>query len=510
MATETELKLSARPEDLPAVERVLEAMTQPAARGGAHLASTYYDTPERSLIRHGIVLRVRESAGGFVQTVKSAPNGAGNGLARGEWEDAIGGPAPDPTAPQSGRLFATMPADGLAPLFRTEVDRRTFDLAPGPATRIEAAIDTGALVGAPSDRTEPISEVELELKEGKPAALYDVALHLLETAPLRLALDSKAERGYRLVEGGRHPPEVVRAPPIALDPTLSGNEALQRIGRACLDHLMRNEPAALAGEPDGIHQMRVAVRRLRAILSAFGKFLPVEQRRWASQQLRWLADALGDARNLDAFRSTVLGAAPKKLAAAGRLADLAQGVEQRRRLAYERATEAIQSRRYTGALLRILQWFDAMAWRSGDGPDPLAQPIAHIAPRVLDHRKRAVKKRSKRFARQSPAQRHELRIALKKLRYATELLGGLYPPETTAAFVGRLKRLQDDLGAANDVRVGHDIVADLTVSSAVDSVGGDLLAWHEARLTKREPELREHLRRLKSEQRFWRDRPANE
>ena len=115
---------------------------------------------------------------------------------------------------------------------------------------------------------EPLSEIELELKSGEPAAIYDVALRLLDVAPLRLETRSKAERGYALVtpDGGR--PPTVHVKPVILDAVMTVEGMLQSIGRSCLAHLLRNEPAALADQPEGIHQMRVAVRRLRSVLSA--------------------------------------------------------------------------------------------------------------------------------------------------------------------------------------------------------------------------------------------------
>src|SRR6185437_1757555 len=97
-----------------------------------------------------------------------------------------------------------------------------------------------------------------------PAALYDVALKLVEVAPLRLALRSKAERGYRLAAGEVSAPKAVHAAPLDLDGQMSGEEALRRVGHACVAQLLGNEAAALAGQPEGIHQMRVAVRRFRA------------------------------------------------------------------------------------------------------------------------------------------------------------------------------------------------------------------------------------------------------
>src|SRR5689334_7236173 len=94
-----------------------------------------------------------------------------------------------------------------------------------------------------------------------------------------------------------------------LDHSQSGEAVLQSAGRACLAHLRRYEAAACAGDAEGIHQLRVAVHRLRAILSAFSAFIPADARRQASGQLHWFADALGEARNLDVFATEILGPA---------------------------------------------------------------------------------------------------------------------------------------------------------------------------------------------------------
>jgi triphosphatase len=172
------------------------------AKGSAgrrlQLVSTYYDTVDRALRRRGLVLRVRERDGRFVQTVKSDNAEASGPLARGEWEDAIPGPQPSPQAPESGQFLPSELAERLVPLFQTEVKRQAIDLSPQPDTRIEAAIDRGQIRAPGRQGRERISEVELELKSGVASALYDVALDLLAVAPVRLELRSKAERGYRL------------------------------------------------------------------------------------------------------------------------------------------------------------------------------------------------------------------------------------------------------------------------------------------------------------------------
>jgi inorganic triphosphatase YgiF len=509
IATETELKLAARPRDLPALVRLLEAK---AAGGGApsrprQLISTYYDTPGCELRRQGLALRVRQRNGHFIQGVKSDPQFAGIGLPRGEWEDEIAGGEPDPQAPQSGRLLDAALGDRLVPLFRTEIGRRTLDLSPAPETQIAAAIDRGRIYALARDAGEAVSEVELELKGGDAAALYDVALDLLAVASVRLERRTKAERGYDLAAGAAPAVAAAHAEPVALDPGLSGDEALRRIGLSCIDQIMRNEAAVCASLPEGIHQMRVGVRRLRAVLSAFARLLPAEERRAVSDEARWLADALGAARNLDVFGKFVVGAAPPNVGQPAGRAALVAAVAQRRETAYAQAVRVVRSRRYTALLLHLLRWFGSCGWRSATVARALDQPIGNLSGAVLDRRLRAVKRRSKGFAGQSARQRHRLRIALKKLRYATEVLAELYPAKACEGFGTRLKRLQDDLGDANDVRVGRDIVADLAGrserSAAIADAGNALLEWHERRLAERERKLKKHFDRLLDAEPFW-------
>jgi inorganic triphosphatase YgiF len=508
IAIETELKLAARSGDLPAVRRALEAMASgpgnPFRASRARLVSTYYDTPDHALARRGSSLRVRRKGRHFVQTVKAAGSPAEGGLSRGEWEDRVADENPDPQAPQTGPFLSPDIAAQLRPLFRTEVSRLTIPLAPEPETRIEAAIDRGQIRNG-SETPEPISEVELELKSGDSTALYDVALKLLHVAPLRLERRSKAERGYRLAAHEQGPAKAVHAEALDLSGGLTGEAVLRRAGRACLDHMLRNEAAALAGDVEGIHQMRVAVRRLRAVLSTFAPLLPKKQRRWAAGELCGFADALGEARNLDVFTATLLPPARVALPLASEFDRLALAAEKRRRAARGSVIRAVSSTRYTEAVLALLRWLECDDWCSGD--TPLHQPIEIIAPALLDRCRAKAEKRSKSFARQSPEKRHRLRIALKQLRYTAELFACLYDPAETKQFIQRLKRLQDDLGDANDVRVGHDIVAVLTApgrrATGIAHAGRRMLDWHKRRLAKNEPNLAKHLDEMLAAKPFW-------
>jgi triphosphatase len=491
---------------LPVLRRALGKLAAGRKPLRAKLISTYYETDDRALRRKGLSLRVRERDGQFVQTVKALGDKAGT-LSRGEWEDVISAADPDLDAPETGRFLEPEIVKRLKPVFRTEVRRDLVELCPAPGTRIEAAIDRGEIIAPNQKRPLPISEVELELKSGEVSALYDVAQQLMTTAPLRIDPRSKADRGYAFVSGRARKGMPARAQPLELDPKLSAAEAFERIGHHCLDQIMRNEAAALSGDPDGIHQMRVGIRRLRAAISAFRKMLPEDQRRWASEELRWLADILGDARNLDVFKSAVINPARRAVPDKRDLHLLTEAVRTQRDAAYFGIEGAIHSARYSMLTLRLLRWFDGRRGQDTRGTQELQRPIGETAPAMLDRYRRSVERRSRDFANQSPSDRHELRIALKKMRYTAELFAGLYPPRAVVEFTQRLKRLQDGLGAANDVHIGEALLQELGKSAPkgaeIVTSGRHILEWHKHRLIKGDKKIREDLRLLLQTKPFW-------
>jgi triphosphatase len=503
IATETELKLAAPASDMPKLRRALRDLAPGSACSRSFLTTTYYDTDDRALRRRGLSLRVREAAGRFVQTVKADGTDV---LTRGEWEDEIAGAEPDLGAPHSGGRLPKEIAGALRPLFATAVTRTRIALAPSPSLCIEAAIDEGEIRGIGNAAAAPISEIELELKRGEPGALFDTALALLAAAPLHIETRSKSERGYAAIAGDTAPARPVRAAPVGLDPAMTVEAALQLIGRACLAHLLHNQAAALAGDPEGVHQMRVASRRLRSLIASLDKRLPASGQRWVSGELKRLDEILGPARNLDAFAGDLLPPARAAMPGAPALDRLAAVLGAARRSAGERIEELILSPRYTETMLRLLQWFETRGWRDEEASARRSGPIGDVAPRLLARCLERVRKRSKGFRRADAKRRHKLRIALKELRYTSELLGSLFDRQDVRSLGRRLKALQDSLGYANDVRVGREFVGELgaqTADAALAAAGERVLAWHEHRVWAAERKMRKRLRRLRRTAPFW-------
>lgn len=511
--SEIELKLSSLPEHLEKVRQTLESMEQVSQPTAATLDAVYYDTEDLKLHQQGLSLRVREEDGRQVQTLKSHDHGNADILVRDEWEDVITNPGPDFSAPECGpRLVDVVLPGELRPLFKTVVRRTRFELEPRPSTRVEVSLDEGEIRGASDDSSEPICEIELELMSGDPAALYDLGLKLLDTAPLRIETRSKATRGYKLISanGAREP--AVHARGVPLDGSMTVESALQGIGRSCIAHLLCNEPAALAGTGEGIHQMRVAARRLRAALSALKPMIPTAQYRWVLEELKWLAGMLGPARNWDVFAANLLQPVAQALPVEPELQRLANVAEQRRRAAYEQVEEAIRSQRYTATMLQLAQWFEARRWRDQPASEQAAllfAPIGEVAPGLIERSWRRTRKRSRHFNQLTQEQRHRLRIALKRLRYTIDFLRDLFDHSEVKALEKRLKPLQENLGHLNDVHTAHTLTEEVSShvnegGSEISRAGGIVLGWHDRGLVDREPRLRKDVKRLRRGKPFWR------
>ncbi len=509
--TEIELKLAVDPVDLPALTRAVLALGVGCAKGPRRLVSTYFDTPDFALQRAAMVLRVREQDGGFVQTIKTADPDSANLFGRGEWEHEVAGNRPELDGVAGGVHPPVQSGTELRAIFVTDVERTAVDIKPEPGAIVEAAIDRGSIRTPGGEQSEPVNELELELKMGAPSSLYGIALKLLKSAPLRLDLRSKSERGFHLIGKASEPVVAHAGKPLVLTAEMTVETALQQVGLACLKDLLRAEPAALAGHSEGVHQMRVSMRRLRSMLSAVKGMIPEEERRRVLDDIKQLTRTLGPARNLDVFVNELVPPAQEDLPKLAGWDALAGAAERARSAAYRDIADDIAAPGHTAGLLRLLQWFEAKGWyKAPSGGSAAGRTIAlgAVAPELIERRRRRVEKRRRGFRRQSPQERHRLRIAVKKWRYALELFVGLYDQRETQRLLKRLKRVQDQLGHANDVHTTYRLILELgrdaSDSQPLAGASAALLAWHERRLARRDDCLRRNVRRLDKTPRFWR------
>ena len=466
MPQEVELKLVVDARDVPKLRKsaVLRDLTLEHT-GRRSLVSFYYDTPSFSLARKGIMLRVRKIGRDRVQTVKL--NAAATSVfRRTELECPVGGNRPDLTqiADPDVRQLIQKRCRGhdLARIFATNVEREAWLLRLGQS-QIECAIDRGEI--ATGRKRAPICEIELELKSGQPARLYQLARRLNAVVPLRIETRSKEARGYDLVAHAKR--GAPKAEDIRVDPAMSVRECLAAIALPCVAHLLAAANfAEKRRDPEGIHQLRVAIRRMRAAFSIFQNAAPDDYRPRLVVELRMLEQKLGTARDWDVLIEETIAAMPSSLRRQRSTQHLVRIAQDKRAEGDSSAHASLRDPRYTAILLQLASWVDsefgskvpppqAEKWR----PEILAAPAPRFAAEVMRSGDAKARKFGRRVRKLDPTELHRLRIRIKKLRYAGEFFSRLWPNRRTQRYLAALSGLQQALGTFHDITVADGLIA---------------------------------------------------
>lgn len=421
----------------------------------------YFDSAGFDLWRHGFALRVRSKGKHHVQTLK----GGGSTLAglhqRTELEAEVDGEQPD-LALFARQLREAVPelAKGglpvLAPVFVNRGKRSSWMLELPDGARVECALDIGELQHG--DKTVPVRELELEIKQGAPARLYELAQQVHAALPVRLENISKAERGYALA--GAVAPQAAKATPVTLKRKASMGQALGAIMANCLQQMQANERGVVAGSHESLHQMRVGLRRLRAALAMVRDMVQLPEP--AAADVEWLAGELGDARNWDVFIESVLPALPVPEAHQPALARIEVASREEAERHRNKVRSAVGSPRYTALMLALGAWIAGEGWRQAGLPsEPLAQKVAKAAPQLVQHAAARVRKRARAYDLHRPECLHKVRIAAKKERYAREFFDALGHGKKAARRHDLLSGMQDELGTLNDSFTARALVAQL-------------------------------------------------
>jgi triphosphatase len=226
------------------------------------------------------------------------------------------------------------------------------------------------------------------------------------------------QRGYDLAEGKRGP-EAVHSDQVERPTDATTEDAFRAIAYECLHHVADNFEAVMNEDPDGVHQMRVGLRRLRAAISIFSDVLDDEQTRKIKRELKWLTGELGPARQFRRFDD-----------------------------AKSRAMRAVSSERFRELLLDAAEWIEVGSWRQTTNSTSVRPvPAREFATENLRKRTAKIVKKGKKLRQLDAEKRHKLRIAAKKLRYGGEFFTTLFPGRKCAkrreVFLKKLKRPQD-------------------------------------------------------------------
>ena len=490
MAEEVELKLAL------AEAHQSRFLRQPLLKQalGRHvetLDNIYYDTEGLSLRHRGIALRLRRKGRLWLQTVKLAGASAAGLSSRPEWEGPYAGHFDFSAIEQHAvREWLQQPKllARIVPICETRFRRITWTFAAPPGT-VLLTLDRGWIIG--NGRREAISEVELELAGAPVHAIFAIATQLAERVALTPSALSKAERGYRLHLGT--PPTPFKAAAVALSAAMHPCEAFRRIALSCLEHLQQNHHGALTSDdPEYIHQMRVATRRLRAALRLFAPVLPDALADALHLPFAALMTKLGHARDLDVLLTEIANPVLTALPNEPRLPALASDITNRRYAARAEALALLAAPDYGRTLLAALESLH---------PAPAAAcdeiPLQDFATERLRRLRKKLRRLAAAAKPEEPASLHALRIGVKRLRYALEFFAPLAPEGAFVRTLQRLAALQDTLGQLNDLTNAGALLMDCAgddprLREAVTLIGG----WHGPRYAVLLESIRSELGRL--------------
>jgi inorganic triphosphatase YgiF len=503
---ELEFKVELTPQELQRLgaNPALEDLTvgKPVTRT---LRSIYFDTPDHRLWARGISLRLRAIGDQWVQTVKSGPR-VKNGVSNpDELEAAVARPEPDLDAIDDPRLRRIIEravrTSALEPQFETIITRTTRKLHSDKGD-LELALDEGVVrAGAAEDR---LCEAELELKAGSPECLLETAAVLFSAEPIRLAEASKAERGYNLALGRQRGGIV---PQKAQHTALAGSEtcadALVSFVESAATQIERNRRAVLeTDDPEAAHQLRVGLRRLRSALRTFRPLHDTPATRELQQYARELGQSVGELRNADVLIESIYAPVAGNRRGAPGFAELREAL-----LAHRSAKRAEVRAALCGGHWSKLQLYLALWPQTVRDNSNLQAPVRVFAAAALARSWKKTARQSSDLARLSPEERHEMRKALKGLRYMSEFFGSLYAARRVDRFVNELKALQDVFGYMNDVAMAKalDAICDSHCADnrVAQRAAGYVQGWHDVKAERAWDRVVKAWDRLEKRPRFW-------
>lgn len=280
---------------------------------------------------------------------------------------------------------------------------------------------------------------------------------------------------------------------------------------ACLSQAAANLPAVRDSQSEGVHQLRVAFRRLRSGLKLFRPVIPRTVSAVWVDEIRWLNNFLGPARDWDVFLeeglAPLLAHFPRKRG----LTLFRHTAERLRQTHYQTLHQALAQPRYQQLMQGMGEWLERRGWREALDPaqqTALEQAALDFATPLLERNHQRVTKQGERFAALSTEQRHALRIRIKELRYALDFFASLYPTSMVKPYASALAGLQDNLGILNDIAVAHRLLeeARLTPVSAARQV---IDGWYGHRLYSQEQTFAELWRDFTASTRPWADNPPS-
>jgi CHAD domain-containing protein len=433
------------------------------------LESVYFDTHELDLASAGITLRRRtggDDAGWHVKLPVDEET-------KQELHRPLGRATKTPPKPLRDATVLFLRGRSVAPVATLRTQRTVSRLLDGEGGVLAEFCDdqVTAQRHLPPETGVPVAwrEWELELVDGSPD-LLDAAEDLLARSGAE-----PAESPSKLLRAlGEAAPDRPRPGPGHLDGAGATDLVLARLAEQ-VGVVRRLDPLVRLDRPDAVHQMRVALRRLRSALATFRPLVDREVTEPLREEARWLGAVLGDARDAEVLHdrlTAVVDAEPVELV----LGPVRRRVDEELRASYDRAhersVEAMRSERYFALVDALQRLVVEPPWTPGaDGP-----PDRVLLPRLRKDFKRLRRRIASAEAAAAAddsrdVRLHEARKAAKRLRYAAETVVPAYGDDARR-LAKAAKRMQSSLGDHQDSVVARPLIRQLGVQAHLDGDNG--------------------------------------
>lgn len=432
------------------------------------LTDTYFDTADWRLYRAGYALRLRERGKSVEATMKSLEGNGPEIRRRREVTEPLGSGAVEEVRKAPGlvgeRVRFLIGRRVLKPLFVVHTRRTAYAMSFDGEGVGEVALDETEFPLENDAEPVTLQRVEFEVRSESTPGIEGFVENLKVDCGLTPAVSSKYEAGLRIWE--LEPPGPPELGPTGMDASGSAGEAAFAVMREQFGVFLSHEGGARIGEnPEELHDMRVAGRRLRAAASIFDDALPAKTGDLL-EELRYFAGIPGEVRDFDVqigqLESWITRADPEDREP---LAELISLLGERREKARRRMLRAFDTGRYR----RFVEEFAEFLRQGPSRRQAARRSLVAFAPEQVRLRYRKIRKAGDGISARSPAEDyHKLRKRSRRLRYALEFLSGVYGKPATK-LIQPLKDLQDVLGGHQDAVVGASRLRDLREHGSLDS-----------------------------------------
>jgi CHAD domain-containing protein len=307
----------------------------------------------------------------------------------------------------------------------------------------------------------------------------------------------------------------VKAAPILLLDGMTAEDSFRLTLLECQAQVAGNIAAMTrARDPRGLHQMRVGFRRMDAAFSAFGDPFKTPTLVKLKERAKAITRAIGPARDMDVFTEELLDPAAEAHGEARAFAGLKRRTAKMREDAWDSAIAAVEDDGFQRLLDELSRAIETCVWRREcDDTLVFVERVEKVAAKTLDKRMKKARERARNLKSLDQEHCHKLRIALKKMRYAAEFFRPLHDGKAAGKFLDHLSKMQDILGALNDVAAARQTLARLIdgnaragddISRDLHFAAGIVYGWHLDRATDRAKKSIKRWKKIDDTKPYWR------